>query len=158
DIAASSDAVVIDASLGTNITGTNAADASDGTPDFQKLYESLSLTGKQIVDKINEQLKTTLPNGVQSLKPEEVTPDATAQRIVDGVTASFDAYAKQHKDLSGDDLINSFLNEVQKGVSSGYSDAFNTLKALGAFDVDGVQSGVEKTRSLIDEKLAAWET
>src|SRR2546423_1800378 len=84
EFSANSDAVILDASLGTK-TSVSAV-ANSGGDGFQGLYDSLSLTGKQIVDKINEQLKISLPNGVQSLNPADVTPQATADRIVTGVT------------------------------------------------------------------------
>lgn len=151
---AQGDAVVIDASLGTT-TGTSTGASSTG-PDFQQLYQALSLTAREIVDKINEQIKVSLPAGVQSLKPEDVTPEATAERIVTGVTAFFDIYAKQHKNLQGEDLVNSFLSEVRKGVDKGYSEAFDILKSLGAFKFEGVQEGIEKTKSLIDQKLEVF--
>lgn len=95
-----------------------------------KNFIKLSLTSKEIVDKINEQLKISLPEGVQSLKPEDVTPEATADRIVFGVTAFFDVYAKQKKNLSGDELVDSFVSEVTRGVGQGYEDAFKFLKEL----------------------------
>lgn len=147
-----SDAVVI----ATSLKSVNTAGSTD-SPSFQQLYEALSLTAKEIVDKINEQLKASLPDGVQSLTPEQVTPDATAERIVNGSVAFFDIYAKQNKNLEGEELLNSFLGQVRKGIDQGYGEAFDILKGLGAFDIEGVQKGVETTRSLIDEKLAAFE-
>ena len=157
EFSANSDAVVLDASLGTK-TSEAAKEADSNENNFQELYKALSLTGKEIVDKINEQLKISLPEGVQSLKPEDVTPERTADRIVSGVTAFFDIYAKQKSNLSGDELVDSFISEVQKGVGEGYSDAFRFLEGIGAFKVEGVQAGIEKTRSLIDEKLLAFAT
>jgi hypothetical protein len=154
EFSANSDAVILDASLGTSIV-SNKSDSSS-SPSFQELFEALSLTSKEIVDKINEQLKISLPSGIQSLKPEDVTPEATAERIVSGVTVFFDQYAKQNKDLKGDELVDSFIAQVQKGVGQGYDDAFKFLEDIGAFEVDGVKEGIEKTRSLIDEKLAAF--
>lgn len=126
--------------------------------NFQDLYKSLSITSKQIVDKLNEYLKADLPDGVQSLKPEDVTPEATADRIVSGATAFFDVFAKQNSDLSGEELLNKFLETIKSGISQGYNDASGILEGLGAFDVEGVKSGIEKTKSLIDEKLKAYET
>lgn len=125
--------------------------------NFQDLYKSLSITSKQIVDKLNEYLKADLPDGVQSLKPEDVTPEATADRIVSGATAFFDVFAKQNSDLSGEELLNKFLETIKAGISKGYDDATGILQDLGAFDVEGVKDGVEKTKSLIDEKLKAYE-
>ena len=126
--------------------------------NFQDLYKSLTITAKEIVDKINEKLGASLPDGVQSLKPEDVTPEATADRIVKGVVGLYSIYAKQNKGLEGEDLLISFIDTVKSGIDSGYSDAIGILENLGAFQYDGVREGLAKTRSLIDEKLAKFET
>jgi hypothetical protein len=126
--------------------------------DFKDLYKGLSVTAREIVDKINELLSEKLPNGVQSLKPEDTTPEATADRIVKGATAFFATYAKQNPQLEGEELVTSFMEQIRSGVQRGYDDAFATLKSLGAFDFEGVQSGVEQTKILIEEKLAAFES
>ena len=148
------DALVNSLMVGTIGSGTGEDKVS---VNFQDLYKSLSITAKAVVDKINEQLGEFLPNGVQSLKPEDVTPEATADRIVAGTTAFFDAYAKQHKNLEGEELIDSFMAEIRKGIGTGYDDAVNILEGLGAFNYDGVKDGIEKTKSLIEEKLIAFE-
>ncbi len=148
----SADLLVLQASFKSE---TN--DAASVGINFQDLYKGLSVSAKQMVDKINELLKAKVPNGVQSLSPSEVTPEATADRIVQGATSYFSVYSEQNPDLEGEDLIDSFMKTIRSGIDSGYSDAFNTLKGLGAFGVDGVQSGVEKTKSLIEEKLQKYE-
>jgi len=159
EFSAETNAVVLDASLGTRISEeAKAREPGSQNGDLRNLYGSLSLTGKEIVDKIIEQLRIELPEGVQSLKPEDVTPEATASRIVTGVTAFFDQYAKQNKGLEGDALVESFLTQVQTGVDRGYGEAVKILEAIGAFEVDGVKSGIESTRFLIDEKLSAFAT
>lgn len=125
---------------------------------FQDLYKALSLSAKQIVDKINALLGNKLPDGVQSLKPEDVTPEATAERIVKGSTAFFDIFAKQNPNLSGEELLNRFMDTIRGGIAQGYGEAFRILEGLGAFEYEGVKKGVEETKRLIDEKLAAYET
>ena len=126
-------------------------------------FDSSFLTGghsvdvKAILQKINERLKGVLPEGVESLKPEDATPDATAERIVNGVTALFDVYSKRHPDLQGDELLSGFMETIRSGVQDGYDDAAGFLEGIGAFDVDGVRAGIEKTKSLIEEKLKAFE-
>jgi hypothetical protein len=144
------DSLIIESSLGSQ-TGS-IPDAN-----FEDLYKSLSVTAKKMVDKINELLKAKLPNGVQSLKPEDVTPDATAEKIVQGATSYFDVFAKQNPNLEGVDLLNKFLETIRGGIKTGYDDAVGTLEGLGAFEFDGVKSGIERTKELIGEKLAAWE-
>ena len=135
----------------------NNDDAATVGLNFQDLYKGLSIGAQQIIDKLNELLKAKLPNGIQSLKPEDVTPEATAENIVRGSTSFFDTYAKQHPELEGEDLIASFMKEVRSGVKSGYDSAASTLQDLGAFEFDGVKSGIEKTMSLVEQKLQAFE-
>jgi hypothetical protein len=49
------------------------------------------------------------------------------------------------------------MSLVRKGVDQGYDEAYSILDGIGAFEVDGVKSGVEETKRLIDEKLNAFE-
>ena len=146
-----SDAAVLDG-LSASIAKNDKVDVS-----FEELYKSLSLTAKKVIDKLNELLESSLPGGIQSLKAEEWTPEATAERIVTQVTALFSIYAKQNPDLEGEELLNGFMDTIRSGVGQGYGDAFEILESLGAFEFDGVQSGVERTKELIDEKLALYE-
>lgn len=131
--------------------------ADNVSVEFNDLYKALSVGAQEIVNKINELLKTKLPNGVQSLKPEEVTAEATADRIVTGVTASFEAYRKGRADEDPETVLNDYLKAVKQGVSEGYDDAYETLDALGAFEFEGVEAGIVKTKELIGEKLAQFE-
>ncbi len=147
----SMNAMVIETSFG----GGGAEDRNDAS--INSVFKGLSVTANEIIDKLNELLKSKIPNGIQSLKPEEVTPEATADKIVTGVTALFDTYAKQNPDLEGEELLNSFMEQVRSGVKMGYDDACSTLEGLGAFQFDGVKDGVQKTMELIEKKLQAFE-
>jgi len=121
------------------------------------LFKGLSISAQKIIDKLNATLKTELPDGLQSLKPDQVTPDATAERIVSGSVAFFEIFAKQNPNLSSEDLLLKFMSEVRRGVDAGYADAAETLEALGAFEFEGIKEGIETTKSLIEEKLKAFE-
>lgn len=124
--------------------------------NFNELYKSLTGTAKSIIDKLNELLKAKVPNGIQSLSPEEVTPEATADRLVKQFSNLFEIYKKNNPELD-EEKFNEFFEKVRQGVQAGYDDAFETLKALGAFEFEGVQAGVEKTKVLIESKLKEFE-
>ncbi len=121
------------------------------------LPKALTITASEILDKLNEILEKRGAGNIQSLKPENHTPEATADRIVRGATAFFGVFAEQNPELEGEELLNAFMETIRSGIDEGYNDAFKTLEGLGAFQIDGVQSGVEKTRELIDEKLLLFE-
>lgn len=129
----------------------------DNSAGLDDLVKGLTVTAREVVDKLNELLKAKLPGGLESLKPEDVTPEATAERIVQGSVGFYDVYAKQHPELQGEELLNSFLQTVRSGIDTGYADAYSTLDGVGAFEFDGVKEGVEKTKSLIEEKLKTFE-
>ena len=116
---------------------------------------SLSLTARQIVEKINEQLG--LDQAVESLSPEQATPAATADRIISGIMMLYDAYTKQNTDVSEDERITKFFAAARSGVDKGYGEAVEILDALGALRVEGVKDGISETKKLLDEKLVRLE-
>lgn len=124
---------------------------------FEDLYKSLTVAGRKIIDSLNELLKEQLPGGIQSLQPADVTPEATADRIVSAVTAMFSSFREQHAEMSDEEALNRFMELARGGVEKGYGDAFEILEGLGAFEYEGVQEGVEQTKKLIDQKLADFE-
>jgi len=142
----SEDAVAI--AISGSSTVTISGDGSSGNPFL--------LTAQEIIRRINEAIKDKLPQGVEGLSPEEATPKATSDRIVSGVTAFFDTFARQHKDLQGDDLVDAFIGTVKSGVQKGYDDAYSILDGIGAFKVNGVKDGVEQTKILVDSKLDSF--
>ena len=98
-----------------------------------------------------------MPDGIQSLKPEDVTPEATAERIVKGATGFFDIFAKQNPELQGEELLKKFMDTIKSGIDQGYNEAYGTLKDLGAFEFDGVEGGINQTKDLIAKKLDEYE-
>ena len=143
--------VLVDTLL-SNGSGEDTVDVGVDT-----LTKGLTVSTQQIISKLNELLKDKVPDGVESLNPDDYTPEKTADRIVTGVTALFSNYLKQHEGEDPEKVLSSFLDAARSGVQSGYDDAFETLKGLGAFEVDGVQSGIEETKRLIEQKLSDFE-
>jgi len=144
-----------DLTIVSNISSSNSS--STIGIDFSNSYKSLSIEAQEIINAINEHLKTSLPEGVQSLTAEESTSEATANRIVSAVTGLFANYQKANSNLGTEEMLNKFMSAVKSGVDKGYQDAFEILDGLGAFKYDGVQSDIEKTIELVHEKLDSFE-
>lgn len=51
--------------------------------------KALSLTADEIVSRLNELLKDKLPDGLQSTRAEDNTPEATADRIFKSISGLF---------------------------------------------------------------------
>lgn len=64
----------------------------------------------------------------------DVSPQATGQRIASFALAFFQTYKAQNSDLSGDDLVMSFRNEIQTGIENGFAHAEQVLSALELLD------------------------
>lgn len=144
-----SDSLVIEATL---------LDAEDEvTVGVDDLTKSLTISAREIVRAINEALGTDLPEGIESLAPADVTPEASSDMVVSGIAAMFDAFAKQNPGLEGEELVEEFMSQARSGVEAGYNEAFSFLRDLGAFEFEGVQDGVAETKALIDQKLNAFE-
>lgn len=122
-----------------------------------ELSTSLTITAEEVIQKLNELLKKSVPEGIQSLKPQDHTPEKTAERIVNSVTGLFSAYEQQHPELEGEELVTGFMDTIRGGIQKGYDQAFKALEEIGAFEFDGVQSGVEQTKLLIEDKLINFE-
>lgn len=147
------DALVLESILPVNSDNTDSS-----VVEINRVNQGLSLTADQILSKLNEFLKDKLPAGIESLKPDDFTPEKTASSIVTSITALFSNYKSSNPELSPDQQLERFMAAARSGVDKGYSDAYETLDGLGAFSFDGVKSGIEQTKILIAQKLDAFET
>ena len=123
------------------------------------VYKGLTVLGQKVISKLEEILGDKLPEGgIAALNPEEQTPEATSQRIVDGVTALLPVFEAQNPDLEGEELLNEFMSTIRGGIEQGYAEAMDILDSIGALQFDSVTSGIEKTMELVEEKLQAFES
>jgi len=135
------------------------ADESDSVSfSSTELNKALGLTAEEIITKLNEKLKGVLPEGLASVKPEDATPEATADRIVKSITGLFEIFAKSKPGLEDEQRLDEFMKQARAGVEQGYADAYEMLQGLGAFNFDGVEDGVKQTKLLIEKKLAEFES
>ena len=132
-------------------------DAATVDVGFDGLYKGLSISAQEILDQLNKMLKGKLPGGASELDPTDFTPEKTADRIISGIVGLFGAYSKSNGDLDPEEMVSRFFAAAKKGVEQGYGDASSTLDKLGAFQFDGVKSGIEQTKTYLDDKLAEYE-
>ncbi len=119
---------------------------------FLPTYTGLAISSEQILQKINEALGKYGVK-VEQLAPEDATPEATSERILQGIKGLFGAFKNQNPELTGEELVDGFLEQATKGVQQGYDDALEILKGIGAFSFDGLEDSIAKTLSLVKEGL-----
>ena len=118
---------------------------------------ALTLLFKSAIDKINEVLQPTLgANAIQNAVAQDNTPQGTADRIVSLSTGFFDAYKKQHPEMSQADALSNFMATIRKGFEQGLGDAKNILQGLQVLNGD-IASNIDKTSELVQQGYAAFE-
>ncbi len=120
--------------------------------------ESLSLLYKTAIEGINDALKETLgENAIQEASDAgvDVSPEATAERIVSQSTAFFGAFQEQNPELSLEEALTKFTEVISGGVDQGFTEARNILGALQVLEGD-IASNIGKTYDLVQSGLAAF--
>jgi hypothetical protein len=118
----------------------------------------LSLTFKTAIEGINDALKETLgDNAIQNAYDSglDVSPEATAERIVSLSTAFFGSYQKQHPELSQEDALTKFTDLISGGINTGFGEARDILTALQVLEGD-IASNIDLTYDLVQEKLSSF--
>lgn len=138
----------------------------DETATLSAGENGLPLLYRAIIDKLNERLAAQLgPEAIDRAFEQQldVSPEATADRIVSASTAFFDAYRKQHPEMDEEEAMQAFMEEIGRGVDQGFAEARDILDGLKvlqgsiAENIDKtynlVQQGLENFRSLMLERL-----
>ncbi len=97
----------------------------------------MTLLLKTALDGINKALKNDFgDNAIQNAYDAgiDVSPEATAHRIVSLTTAFFPKYQATHPELSAEEALKSFVNVIGKGIDQGFNEAKSILKGLNVLD------------------------
>jgi len=131
---------IVEASLEVNIKSGN---------------ESMSLVYKAAAEKLNEILAPDLgPRAIDSSVESglDVSPEATADRIVSLTTGLFNRYQEANPDLQGSELIDRFTSVIGEGILQGFEEAREILDGMGVLEGD-IAGNIDKTYELVAEKL-----
>ena len=82
----------------------------------------------------------------------DVSPEATADRIVGFALGLKGVYSRQNSDLSQEEMMAGFEKEIRRGISDGFSNARGILGDLSMLEGD-VQTNVDATWDLVQQKL-----
>ncbi len=118
----------------------------------------LALVLKTALEGVNKALQATMgDNAIQKSYEAgvDVTPKATADRIVSLSTAFFGKYQEKHPDMSQQEALKSFTDIISGGIDTGFDDARKILKGLGVLKGD-IAKNIDKTYSLVQEGLKSF--
>ncbi len=117
--------------------------------------ESMALLYKAAIGGINEALKDDFgDDAIQNAYDSgvDVSPEATADRIVSMSTGFFSSYRQQNPDMSDEEAARSFVEIIGGGIDTGFADARDILDGLQVLEGD-IASNIDATYELVQKGL-----
>lgn len=137
-----------------NASLVKATQVSIGVKD-----QSLALLLNTAIDKINEALAPELgEDAIQKVADSglDVSPEATAERIVSLSTAFYSAYKEQNPEEDDSVSLENFLDTIGAGIDEGFEQARDVLESMKVLEGD-IASNIDETYNLVQDKLAAFK-
>ncbi len=117
--------------------------------------EPLALLYKTAIEGINDVLKADFGDNAIATAFDsgiDVSPQATADRIVSMSTAFFAQYQGQNTDMSTKEAVKTFVKLIGSGIDQGFSEAKDVLKGLKVLDGD-IANNIDTTYNLVQKGL-----
>ncbi|MBL4822200.1 MAG: DUF5610 domain-containing protein [Colwellia sp.] len=117
--------------------------------------EPMALLYKTALSAINEALDPTRETKpIQSSYDNkiDVSPEATATRIVSLATGFYHDFQQHNPDLAPEESLNKFISVISGGIDQGFKDARDILESLSVLD-GKVATDIDSTYDLVQEGL-----
>jgi len=117
--------------------------------------DALGLLYKSAIEHLNDVLGPELgDNAIQRAYDAgvDVSPEATAGRIVSMSTAFFGAYRELHPDLDLESALDAFTKLIGGGIDRGFAEARDVLDGLGVLGGD-IAANIDRTYTLVQQGL-----
>lgn len=117
--------------------------------------EPLALIYKTAIEALNKELAPELgENSIQKGYEGglDVSPEATAGRILSFSTGLFSLYQQQHPELNEQEQAEKFIGIIGGGIDTGFSEAREILDGLGVLK-DDIAENIDITYNLIQKGL-----
>lgn len=120
--------------------------------------EPMALLYKTALEAINEALDPTLETKpIQTAYDNQidVSPEATAKRIVSLATGFYHAFQQQNSDLAPEESLDKFMNVISGGIDQGFKDARDILESLSVLE-SSIATDIDSTYELVQTGLKAF--
>ncbi|GAB3247964.1 DUF5610 domain-containing protein [Chitinimonas naiadis] len=114
---------------------------------FQATYESIS-SSLQLDTSTTAVQPPTTPDDSQI----DVSPEATAKRILDMSTGFLELFKKQHPGEDEATVLKNFMDTIGSGIEQGFKEARGILDGLGVLKGD-IAGNIDKTWDLVQSGL-----
>ena len=126
----------------------------------QAAEQPQNLLYKTAINEINKVLEPYLGKDAAQKAYDEgldVSPEATADRIVQGTSAFFSAFKEQNPDLTDADALDEFLNVIGGGIDQGFEEARDILDSLKVLE-GKIAEDIDSTYALVQDGLANFKS
>ena len=120
--------------------------------------KALALLFKTALQGINDALKPDFgDNAIQNAVDTgvDITPEATAERIVQMSTGFFGSYLNGREEMSQDEALQAFMTIIRGGIDKGFAEARDILSSLKVLEGD-IASNIDKTYELVQQGLQGF--
>lgn len=136
-------AAIIESSLKFNATASDQPQSLVLKTVLQGINEALQEIGMDI------SVEDAYESGI------DVSPEATAERIVSFSTQLFSSYREQHPEMAVTELIRTFADTIGAGIEQGFSEAKEILGGLNVLQGD-IADNIDKTYELVQLGLKSF--
>lgn len=138
-----------------NAARSNESDVSLSLNNGSSSIASQELLARTVLDALNQKLEASFgPNAIQNTYEQgmDVSPQATADRIVQGATGLFARFSEKYADLTDSERLDSFLTTIRSGIEQGFKEARDILDGLNVLQGD-IASNIDETYALVQQGL-----
>ncbi len=121
-----------------------------GLESTQNLYNGFSQKDLQNLESLVESAKADL--GISPDTSFDVTPEATANRIVNFALLAFSQFQENHTELSEEDVRSEFVEFIGKAIGKGIEEARDILTGLNSL-TEEVDADITTTVDVINHRL-----
>jgi hypothetical protein len=129
--------------------------------------DRVDLSAGLSVDEVNQLLEKEVGRKVREMLDEagieptaladrDWSPEATAERIFRGTTGLFEIWKSQHRDMSEEELIDSFEHVLRASVDRGATEAIGLIEARKFESEDTIVDTARETIGLVHEKFDSY--
>jgi hypothetical protein len=119
---------------------------------------SLALVFTAAIDAINKELAPELgDNAIQRAHSDglDVSPEATAERIVSLTTGLFSRFQAHRPELGPSQQVERFMELITSGIERGFAEAREVLDGLGVLEGE-IATNIDRTFERVQEGLAEF--
>lgn len=116
---------------------------------------SLKLLNETVLDALNQELEADFGNrAIENAYQQglDVSPQATADRIVQASTAFYGQFSEKYADLAEPERLDAFLNSISAGIEKGFAEARDILGSLDVLK-GNIADNIDQTFSLVQQGL-----